>query len=84
MPKTSDEPLAKIQLRLYSSDLTALRAIFSRTIGVNDAIRTIIRTYLRQVEAKAAITIDNQERNITVQETLETQQNLDDLLGDAQ
>ena len=51
MPKITEEPLVRIQLRLFESDLAELRQIYSQTIGVNDAIRTIIRSFLTQAKA---------------------------------
>jgi hypothetical protein len=61
MPKITDEPLDTIQLRLFKSDHDTLRRMFAGHVGVNKAIRTIVRTYLRQAEAKANAAIDAEE-----------------------
>lgn len=58
MPKLAEEPLVSIHLRLFASDLATLRRLYSQTPGVTMAIRTIIRSFLRQVEASAATKID--------------------------
>ena len=58
MPKLEEEPLTSIQVRLFTSDLAALRKLYSQSPGVNKAIRTILRTFLRQAEANAAVKID--------------------------
>lgn len=58
MPKIAEEPLVSIHLRLFESDLAVLRRLYSQTPGVNMAIRTIIRSFLRQVEATTAAKID--------------------------
>jgi hypothetical protein len=62
MPKIIDEPLTSLQLRLYTKDLAKLRVLFSSNVGVNQAVRVIVRTYLRQAEAKAAKAIDAIEK----------------------
>ena len=58
MPKLEEEPLTSIQVRLFTSDLAMLRKLYSQSPGVNKAIRTILRTFLRQAEANAAVKID--------------------------
>ncbi len=61
MPKIAEEPLTAIQLRLFEADLVALRRLYGQDVGVNAAIRTIVRVFLRQVDAKANSVIDGQE-----------------------
>jgi hypothetical protein len=61
MPKITEEELVPIQVRLFKADHNKLTALYSRDVGVNAAIRTIIRSYLRQVDAKAAAEIDKLE-----------------------
>jgi hypothetical protein len=61
MPKTSEEPLEAIQLRLFKRDLESLRKLYGGSFGVNKAIRTIIRAYLTQVEEKSRQLIDENE-----------------------
>lgn len=58
MPKLAEEPLVSIHLRLFESDLAALRRLYSQTPGVNMAIRIIVRSFLRQVAASAVTKID--------------------------
>lgn len=61
MPKISEEPLVAIQLRLFAADLETLRRLYGQSTGVNKAVRTIVRTFLRQADAKAAAMIDANE-----------------------
>lgn len=61
MPKISDEPIEAIQLRLFKSDLDYLRQMFRGHVGVNKAIRTIIRSYVVQTRASADAAIDARE-----------------------
>ena len=65
MPKIMEEPVTPIEVRLFTSDLNKLRQLFAGNVGVNKAIRTIVRTYMRQVEAKAATEIDQAEAKDT-------------------
>jgi hypothetical protein len=58
MPKPMEEPVVAIQLRLYETDLEFLRKYYGPTIGVNNAIRNIIRSYIRHTKAKADELID--------------------------
>lgn len=58
MPKITEEPLTVTQVRLFSADLAKLRQLYGSTIGVNQAIRVIVRSALKQIEAKAAEEID--------------------------
>lgn len=64
MPKISDEPLEAIQLRLFKSDLTFLRTMHRGNIGVNYAIRTILRSYIMQTKAAADKKIDEMESRV--------------------
>jgi len=61
MPKITDEPLVAIQLRIYKTDLEKLRRQYGSEFGVNKTIRAIIRTFIKQVEAKANEEIDRRE-----------------------
>jgi len=74
MPKITDEALEALQIRLFKKDLDALRRLFGKSIGVNQAVRTIVRTFVNQAEAKANVMIDE----------IETQaaQHLSSLLGE--
>lgn len=64
MPKITDEPLEAIQLRLFKSDLDKLREMYSGSFGVNKALRTIVRSFLIQTQAKADKLIDQDEIEI--------------------
>jgi hypothetical protein len=61
MPKITDEPLEAIQIRLFQKDLDYLRSIFKGNIGVNRAMRTIVRSYVAHAKATAATLIDQTE-----------------------
>ena len=61
MPRPVDEPLTAIQLRLFKADLEKLRHLYGDTLGVNKAIRNIVRAFIRQTEAKANAIIDAKE-----------------------
>lgn len=68
MPKISDEELQAIQLRLFKKDLEYLRKFYSGTVGVNKAIRNIVRSFVRHAEAQANSAIDKLERKGKEQE----------------
>ena len=61
MPKITDEELEALQVRLFKKDLDTLRRLYANNFGVNRAIRTIVRTFVKQVEAKANAHIDEVE-----------------------
>lgn len=63
MPRITEEPLEAIQLRLFKKDLDFLRRTYKGSVGVNKALRAIIRSYVTQVEAKANAVIDEAERS---------------------
>lgn len=63
MPKITDEELQPIQVRLFKKDLDVLRRNYAGQFGVNRAIRTIIRSFVAQTEAKANAMIDDMESN---------------------
>ena len=52
MPKLVDEPLVRLQVRLYKKDKARLEKLFKNNIGVNEAIRKIVRLGLDQAEAE--------------------------------
>ena len=58
MPKITDEELETIQVRLCKKDLDVLRTLYRDNVGVNLVIRTIVRSFVRQTEAKATAAID--------------------------
>ena len=58
MPKIADEPLEAIQLRLFKRDLDFLRTLFKDSVGVNKVIRTLVRSYVTQAQARANAAID--------------------------
>jgi hypothetical protein len=59
MPKITEEPLEAIQAKLFQSDLNYLRGLFKGNIGVNKALRQIVRSYVLQTKAQAAAQVDN-------------------------
>ena len=61
MPKISEEPMTKVLAQPFASDLEFLRQMFSKNIGVNAAIRNIIRSYVIHTKAEAAKHIDEIE-----------------------
>jgi len=66
MPKLEEEPLVLLQLRLYESDVKAIKSLYGSTLGMNKAVRVIVRTFLRQVDAKAKEEIDTDVPKIDV------------------
>ena len=56
MPKLVDEPLIRIQVRLYKRDKARLEKLFKGNIGLNEGIRKIIRLALNQADAEIART----------------------------
>jgi hypothetical protein len=62
MPKISDEPLEAIQARLFKSDLDYLRSLYSGSLGVNKAIRQIVRSFVTHTKAEANKAIDETEK----------------------
>lgn len=61
MPKITDEELTLIPVRLFTKDLAVLRRLYKGQFGVNRAIRTIVRSFVAQSEAKANAVIDENE-----------------------
>jgi hypothetical protein len=58
MPKITEEPLEAKQVILFKKDLDALRQIYGPSLGVNKAIRTIVRMFVKQTTANAGAVID--------------------------
>lgn len=46
MPAPAEEPLSRIHVQLFSSDLEILQSIFGDNIGYGPAIRKIVRSFL--------------------------------------
>lgn len=61
MPKITDEELEAIQVRLFKNDLDYLRSLYRGSLGVNKAIRQIVRGYIAHTKARAAEAIDARE-----------------------
>lgn len=74
MPKITDEELEAVQIRFFKSDLDYLRVLFRSNLGVNKAVRNVVRSYVIHAKAKAAQTIDNAEN------TTQPAQNPEDML----
>lgn len=57
MPKISEEPLTLTHFRLFTADLEMLKVLYGdgrgSSVGVNQAVRLIVRGYLRQVREQA-------------------------------
>lgn len=70
MPKITDEDLEAIQVRLFKADLDYLRSMYRGSLGVNKAIRTIIRRDVRLMRASAAAEIDEAEANIATSDLI--------------
>lgn len=67
IPKITDEELVKIQVRVFKADYDQLTVLYGQNgqIGVNAAIRTMVRSNLRQLNAEADRKINEQERKST-------------------
>jgi hypothetical protein len=63
MPKISDEPLEFVKVRLFQRDLIQLKRTYGATIGINKAIRTIIRSHVIALNAEVIRQIDVIERS---------------------
>lgn len=64
MPRISEEPLVRYQVRLFERDVKRLRELYGQQFGVNRAIRTIIRAFVNQSEAQARAMIDAAEAEL--------------------
>lgn len=54
MPRTESEPLKRIHLWLYESDVDKLQSLFKNSMGMSRAVRTIVRKFIKQIEAASA------------------------------
>lgn len=61
MPKITEEVLEAAQIKFFKADLDYLRQMFRNNIGVNKAVRQIIRSYVIHAKARAATSIDAAE-----------------------
>lgn len=61
MPKISEEDLQRVLVLLFKSDLEFLTEMYGNNIGVSKAVRTMTRTHITQIKAKANKTIDEIE-----------------------
>lgn len=61
MPKISEEDLQRVLILLFKSDLEFLTEMYGTNIGVSKAVRTMVRTHITQIKAKANKTIDEIE-----------------------
>ena len=66
MPKISEEPLTKLLIQPFASDVAFLRSMFKNTVGVNLVIRNLIRSYVTHAKAEAAKQIDKGEAPIAI------------------
>jgi hypothetical protein len=61
VPKITDEDLVKVELTMFKSDYDVLRRLYKGNIGVNKVIRTVLRSFVRQINARASANIDEIE-----------------------
>ena len=59
MPRREIAPIKRTHVWLFSDDLEWLRDTYGDKIGVNKAVRSIVRAFRQKVEAKAQAQIDN-------------------------
>jgi hypothetical protein len=78
MPKISEEELELIQVRFFKKDLDYIRRLFGNDLGVNKAIRSIVRSFVVNSRAKADKAIDEAEAGATSAAQAQT---LSDLVG---
>jgi hypothetical protein len=57
MPRIESEKVVRKHLHVYEDDWTWLEATFGESIGISKAVRTIIRKFRQQAEAKGAQTV---------------------------
>lgn len=50
MPKLDGEPVERIHIQLYASDVQTLRVRYADTIGIGPAVRNIVRIFLKRLE----------------------------------
>lgn len=48
-----DEPLERIHVRLFASDVEEIRMLFAKNLGINKAVRLMIRQHLRYLREKS-------------------------------
>lgn len=65
MPKISEKPLRRIQLRIFEEDYIRANKLFGRDIGVNAALRTMIHSCLNQTENRVRQLVDAQETEVS-------------------
>lgn len=61
MPKIFSEPVVQLKLRLFESDVAILRSVYKNDIGVNAAVRNIVRRYVRHLTERTTRLIDETE-----------------------
>lgn len=72
MPRIFEKKLVAIKLRLFEEDLNALRRNYGNEFGVNQAIRTIVHSFLTQTQAKMDKSVDAADKG-----NLEPDQDID-------
>lgn len=54
MPRKESEEVVRKHLWVYEDDWAWLEAMYGQNVGVSKAVRTIIRQFRKQAEAKAS------------------------------
>ena len=52
MPRQLGEPVSRIHVMLFDSDLATLGRLYGTTVGVGPAVRAIVRKFLRSVQLR--------------------------------
>jgi hypothetical protein len=60
MPKRETEELARCHMWLFADDIVWLKARCEHSIGVSEAVRTLVRAYRQRVEAKVHDALDEE------------------------
>lgn len=50
MPKLEGEPVVRVHIMLYESDLITLRQRYAGNVGIGPAVRTVVRLFLKRLE----------------------------------
>lgn len=63
MPKLIEEPIVKINLRIFARDYEAIKRMASREVTANELIRSAIHSFVINTEDAIRRRIDEEERN---------------------
>lgn len=76
MPARETEPLVRAHIWLYARDWERVKELFDSTVGASKAVRAMVRTTLRQLEAKSSA-----QARSTITEQIHGDTNTDDILA---